>query len=594
MRLRTIASALVAMAMVMASCGDDSTDTTSGDSTTTLSAADLTRTPGVLTVGSDIPYPPFEFFDEGGEVVGFDADLIVEIADRLELTVEWVDTDFDTIFTQLATGAFDVVVAAATITPERAIQVSFTEPYYLSQQSLTVNSAATPTIGETSDLQQGDVVGVQTGTTGADWAARNLGTIGIEVREFIAIADAYIALEAGQVTGVLNDAPSAIAELTSRPGLAVVEVIDTGEHYGIAVDPNRPGLLAAIEGAFADMLADGTYQDIYDAWFDAPQGSVQYQAIPEAELGTEENPIQILFAPMVPPEDLADGGAILVSGLEASTGLAFEVAILSSYAETVRAMCAATDSIAIVPAEVFVVAEAECGYTPELKALRFGYADYWTEIVVARDSAFASIQDLDGLQWAYPEAGSASGDLIARAMFAIAGITPGGESESGGHTEAVAEVYEGTADFASVRFSPNIDLEGNTVWDGTLADADIPADLVDDCGVDEDGDLTCGTLRPRDARRGLRDLYPDVIQEVRILAVSDPIPNEMVVFGPAFASSQRAQIVEALNAYATQDPEGFGDAFQALIWDGLEPAGEEDVAGIRALLLALGFGIEDL
>ena len=593
MRIRTIASTLVAFAIVAAACGDDSTDTTGG-STTTLSAADLTSTPGVLTVGSDIPYPPFESFDEDGAIVGYDVDIITEIADRLGLTVEWVDTDFDTIFTQLATGAFDVVVAAASISPERATQVSFTEPYYLSQQSLTVNTAATPTIGDTTDLQQGDVVGVQTGTTGADWAAANLASIGVEVREFVAIADAYIALEAGRVTGVVNDAPSAIAEVASRPGLAVVEVIDTGEHYGIAVDPNRPALLAAIEGAFADMLADGTYQDIYEAWFDAPEGSVQYQSTPEAALGTEENPIQILFAPMVPPEDLANGGAILVSGLEATTGLAFEVAILSSYAETVRAMCAATDSVAIVPAEVFVVAEAECGYTPELKALRFGYADYWTEIVVARDSEIVSIQDLDGLQWAYPEAGSASGDLIARGMFAIAGITPGGESESGGHTEAVAEVYDGVADFATVRFSPNIDLEGNTVWDGTIAGADIPSDLVDDCAVDEDGDLTCGALRPRDARRGLRDLHPDVIQQVRILAVSDPIPNEMVVFGPALASSQRTQIVEALNAYATQDPEGFSDAFEALIWDGLEPAGEEDVAGVRALLLALGFGIEDL
>jgi hypothetical protein len=137
----------------------------------------------VLTVGSDIPYPPFEDFDpaDGTKVIGFDADLITEIADRLDLTVEWIDTDFDTIFTQLATGVFDVVIAASTITPERALQVNFSEAYYNSQQAFIVNTALNPTIDSTDDLGAGDSVAVQTGTTGADWAAASLADQGVEV-----------------------------------------------------------------------------------------------------------------------------------------------------------------------------------------------------------------------------------------------------------------------------------------------------------------------------------------------------------------------------------------------------------------------------
>ena len=221
--------------------------------------------------------PLFEDFDTAtGDVIGFDADLINEIASRLGLTVEWVDTDFDTIFTQLATGRFDVVASATTITPERAQQVNFTDTYYNSQQALTVNTTLTPALQTVDDLVAGDTVGVQTGTTGADWATANLAPKGIEVREFVAVADAYNAVEAGQVVGVVSDEPSAVSEVANRAGLEIVQAIDTNEHYGIGVDPARTELLAAINAAFADMLADGTYQTIYDAWFEAPAGSVIY------------------------------------------------------------------------------------------------------------------------------------------------------------------------------------------------------------------------------------------------------------------------------------------------------------------------------
>src|SRR3990172_3535502 len=161
MRARRLLWLALVIALVAAACGDDdggtTTSATSPSSTTTQAPA-LTQTPGVLTVGSDVPYPPFEDFDTTGNVIGFDADLINEIASRLGLTVEWIDTDFDTIFTQLATGRFDVVASATTITPERAQQVSFTESYYNSQQAFTVNVGLTPGISSTADLAAGDSV----------------------------------------------------------------------------------------------------------------------------------------------------------------------------------------------------------------------------------------------------------------------------------------------------------------------------------------------------------------------------------------------------------------------------------------------------
>ena len=269
--------ALVAAVMlVFAACGGDPDD--EPDATETQDAGGggeelTTNEEGVLTVGSDIPYPPFEF-REGGTLVGLDIDLIKEIASRLDLELtdeNIVDTSFDTIFTQLAGGRFDVVIAASTITPDREKQVNFSEPYYNSQQSLTVNTNERTDIKTVDDLQEGDVVGVQGGTTGKAYAEENVPE-GVEIRSFKQGPDGYTALEAGQVDAVINDEPTALAEIENRPGLEVVEKIDTGEAYGIAVDPSNEPLLEAINQALAEIIEDGTYEEIYSRYPSLPPG----------------------------------------------------------------------------------------------------------------------------------------------------------------------------------------------------------------------------------------------------------------------------------------------------------------------------------
>ena len=263
MRVRRLLWLVLAFALVAAACGDDD-------------GGGITQNDGVLTVGSDIPFPPFEDYD-GDQVVGFDADLINEIAERLDLTAEWVAGPFDTIFTQLATGTFDVVASAATITPARALQVNFTVPYYRSQQALTVNTADRPDITGIDALGDGDRVAVQSGTTGAAWATDNLAPLGVEVVEYPTAPDTYTALEGAQVDGVIFDEPSAVEESANRANLAVVAVIDTDEDYGFGVDPAREELLSEMNRVLQEMFDDGTYQAIYDTWFEAPAGSVLYE-----------------------------------------------------------------------------------------------------------------------------------------------------------------------------------------------------------------------------------------------------------------------------------------------------------------------------
>lgn len=245
-----------------------------GEATTAAPAEVSTITAGVLTIGSDIPFPPFEF-EEGGQLTGFDVELAEEIAARLGLEPEWVDTAFDTIFTQLAAGQFDMVASATTITVERQQTVDFSMPYYRAQQALTVNMEETPDIQAVEDLGEGDTVAVQTGTTGESWAQDNLAPNGVEVRSFPEAADTFTALEAGQVTGVIFDEPAAVDATVERPSLAVVATLDTDEEYGFPVNPENDALLEAVNGALQAIFDDGTYQDIYDKYFpEAPAGNI--------------------------------------------------------------------------------------------------------------------------------------------------------------------------------------------------------------------------------------------------------------------------------------------------------------------------------
>ncbi|MFV1963691.1 MAG: phosphate/phosphite/phosphonate ABC transporter substrate-binding protein, partial [Acidimicrobiia bacterium] len=252
---------------------------------------------------------------------------------------------------------------------------------------------------------------------------------------------------------------------------------------------------------------------------------------PPPEIGTADNPIQVLFVPSVSAEEIIAGGEILKGVLEEATGLVFEVSVPTSYAATISEMCASTNNtIGFIPATAYVLGNDLCDLEVVMKSKRFGYTEYWAEFIVPRDSEATTIADLAGLKWAYPDAGSTSGFLVPSGMFKQNGIEAGETFEAGGHSAPVRAVYNGEADFGTVFFSPAIDADRNVLWDGTATNADVPADLVESCELDADGQIDCGGVFPRDARRNIREEAPDVIQKVRIIELSQPIPNDTVSF----------------------------------------------------------------
>ncbi|MGH8946156.1 MAG: phosphate/phosphite/phosphonate ABC transporter substrate-binding protein [Acidimicrobiia bacterium] len=323
----------------------------------------------------------------------------------------------------------------------------------------------------------------------------------------------------------------------------------------------------------------------------------------EAELGSSERPIQVLFVPSVDTQVIVSGGDIMDEALTEATGLEFEVSVPTSYAATIEEMCAnPSDTMGFIPGFGYVLASNLCGVDVAFKAVRFGWGVYWSQILVPRDSDIQTIEDLDGLTWAVPDLGSTSGYLVPLVQLEEAGVEPAEVVETGGHPNAALAVYRGEADFATTFFSPPLILDGEP-WD-IGDDPEVPEDLVDQCAPtdEEDPDLFCGeNFRVLDARASTITDAPDIIQELRILAISPEIPNDTLSFGPDFPADLRAQIEQALIDFAAECEDNEDCAWNQSIgnqdfydWTGIEPATDAEYDELRKVVDTAGIDLEDL
>ncbi len=318
-------------------------------------------------------------------------------------------------------------------------------------------------------------------------------------------------------------------------------------------------------------------------------------ATPEPQIGSPDHPIKVLFVPSVDAEKIVAGGQKLAEALNKATGLTFEVAVPTSYAATIEEMCASPkDTMGFIPGLGYVLANQLCGVKVAGKAVHFGYDWYAAMIVVARDSEFKKVADLNGKKWAYPDAASTSGYLYPLYMFKESGVTPSEAVAAGSHDAAIKAVYNGEADFGTDFFSPPIVDGKPMVWEPGQ-DPDVPADLLASCAPTADEKtIMCGNFEVRDARRNLRKELPDVVQKVRILATTPKIPNDTVSFGPDFPEDIMTKIMDALFAFAKDNPDGFKAAFEAYSWTGINPANDAEYDPIRLAIEASGYKLEDL
>ncbi len=270
-------SIVVALGLLLSACGSSTTTgstpvPTQNPATPTIAPPTDLITPGTLTVGSDTTYPPQEYIDNAtNKAAGFDIDLITAIAQRMGLKANIVTAKFDTIIDDLANKRFDVVISAITINSDREKKVDFV-PYFNAGESLLVQNGNPKNIKGLSDLC-GQNVGVQTGTVEqtdlqtASQACTKAGKPAINVTVLQDQTAVVQLLANNRVVATFQDSPVTDYYNKQHPGQFTVggSIINAAPE-GIAVRKGDTSMLNAVQTAFNQLKADGTYTSIINKW----------------------------------------------------------------------------------------------------------------------------------------------------------------------------------------------------------------------------------------------------------------------------------------------------------------------------------------
>ncbi len=218
-----------------------------------------------VLIGTEAAYPPFESVDAAtNQIVGFDVDLMHEIAKLINIQPEFQNAAFDTIFAALQKKQFDAVMSSATITAERAKIIAFSAPY-IEVGQIVVTLKSNTTIKSYTDLATAAAVGVQTGTTGETAALKEGKVPDANLKRYQAIDLAFADLANNAIDAVVADSPT-VGNYISQPQyvdkLQVVGASFTTENYGIAVQQGDTELLNAINAALVKLKADGVIDQL--------------------------------------------------------------------------------------------------------------------------------------------------------------------------------------------------------------------------------------------------------------------------------------------------------------------------------------------
>lgn len=223
---------------------------------------------GVLVLGTDPTFAPFEFRGADGQFQGFDIDIARAVAKDLGVKLEVRPVGFGALMPQSVTsGRVDMALSAITITAERAKIVSFSAPYYRSAQVFIVKSGNPQKFGwPWNSGMKGKVIGVQANTTGQYVANDLLKPRGATIKVYDDFAAGLADVRAGRIAALIGDAPT-VTDLQKRlPGQFQQAGSDlAAEDYGMVFRKNSD-LVAAANKTLARLKASGEYQNLLNKW----------------------------------------------------------------------------------------------------------------------------------------------------------------------------------------------------------------------------------------------------------------------------------------------------------------------------------------
>ncbi len=270
------------LALVGCSNGQDKgAESTNSDANNTEETAEkkADATEGnVLRIGTEGAYAPFNYTNADGTLGGFDIEIANAICADMQVTCEIVAQDWDGIIPGLKAGKYDAIVAAMSVTPERAQQVAFTDPYFSNALVFLAKKDSTFDPAKVTDINAHSIA-AQRSTISSQWLENTYPKA--DMKLYDTLSNAFLDLGAGRVDAMISDKLPAIEWLSSTSGNNYVlkgAEIDINDNFAIAVRPNDEALQAKINTSLSNIKANGTYDKINQKYFAVPASATLTEA----------------------------------------------------------------------------------------------------------------------------------------------------------------------------------------------------------------------------------------------------------------------------------------------------------------------------
>jgi phosphonate transport system substrate-binding protein len=277
----------------------------------------------------------------------------------------------------------------------------------------------------------------------------------------------------------------------------------------------------------------------------------------KAELGSESNPVKLFFIPSVEAKMLDDKSKVFKEYLEKNTPYKFKVSVPQNYVAVVEAFGTDRADVAALNTFGYLMANSKYGAQARITVVRFGSDTYKGQIITRADGPIKKIEDITGKKFAYVDPVSTSGYLLPAKLFQDKGIKPKETVFANKHDIVVTMVYQGRVDAGATFHSPV-----------------------------EEGEI-------QDARRLVKQQFPNVEKEISILELTDAIPNDPIVFRKDMSEEMKATITKALLTFV-ETPDG-KSAFKELYGvTALKESNDASYDSVRQMMMALGKDVAEL
>ncbi|GGE53941.1 ABC transporter substrate-binding protein [Streptosporangium jomthongense] len=219
-----------------------------------------------LRIAFDVPYEPFEYKDENGELTGFEVDLAAAMCEEMKADCEFVIQAWDGMIPGLLARKFDLIMSSMSITPERAERVLFSEPYYNTPGGWFGPESFNADVTD-MDSMKGKTVGVQRGTTMDTYVTEEMSGV-VTIKRYTTADDMVLDLEGQRLDVVFVDYPVGEQTVLTKDGFKEVgEPVKLGEGVGVAMRKRDKDIAEEVNAALRKLKEDGTYDAIMKKYF---------------------------------------------------------------------------------------------------------------------------------------------------------------------------------------------------------------------------------------------------------------------------------------------------------------------------------------